>query len=74
VPSVGSGWRPPGYPSGTIYHYVAGVGYADGGDSAVIADPAGAGADGSSWTNVPKTYTISTWDLGTQIGLKAYAA
>jgi hypothetical protein len=50
------------------------VGYANGGDSAVIADPAGAGAGGSSWNNVPRTYTISTWDLGTWIGMKAYAA
>lgn len=74
VANVVSGWRPPGYPSGTIYHYVAVVGYANGGDSAVIADPAGAGAGGSSWNNVPRTYTISTWDLGTWIGMKAYAA
>jgi hypothetical protein len=74
VANVVSGWRPPGYPSGTIYHYVAVVGYANGGDSAVIADPAGAGAGGSSWNNVPKTYTISTYDLGTWIGMKAYAA
>jgi Peptidase_C39 like family len=74
VANVVSGWRPPGYPSGTIYHYVAVVGYADGGNSAVIADPAGAGAGGSGWTNVPKTYTISTYDLGTWIGMKAYAA
>lgn len=74
VANVVSGWRPPGYPSGTIYHYVAVVGYADDGNSAVIADPAGAGAGGSGWTNVPKTYTISTQDLGTWIGLKAYAA
>jgi Peptidase_C39 like family len=74
VANVVSGWRPPGYPSGTIYHYVAVVGYADNGDSAVIADPAGAGAGGSGWTNVPKTYTISTYNLGTWIGEKAYAA
>jgi Peptidase_C39 like family len=74
VANVVSGWRPPGYPSGTIYHYVAVVGYADNGNSAVIADPAGAGAGGSGWVNVPKTYTISTYDLGTWIGLKAYAA
>lgn len=74
VANVVSGWRPPGYPSGTIYHYVAVVGYADNGDSAVIADPAGAGAGGSGWVNVPKTYTISTYNLGTWIGLKAYAA
>jgi hypothetical protein len=74
VANVVSGWRPPGYPSGTIYHYVAVVGYANDGNSAVIADPAGAGAGGSGWTNVPKTYTISTYDLGTWIGMKAYAA
>jgi hypothetical protein len=74
VANVVSGWRPPGYPGGTIYHYVAVVGYADNGDSAVIADPAGAGAGGSGWNNVPKSYTISTYDLGTWIGLKAYAA
>lgn len=74
VANVVSGWRPPGYPSGTIYHYVAVVGYADDGNSAVIADPAGAGAGGSGWVNVPKSYTISTYDLGTWIGLKAYAA
>lgn len=74
VANVVSGWRPPGYPSGTIYHYVAVIGYADDGDSAVIADPAGAGAGGSGWVNVPETYTISTYDLGTWIGLKAYAA
>lgn len=74
VANVVSGWRPPGYPSGTIYHYVAVIGYANDGDSAVIADPAGAGAGGSGWVNVPKTYTISTYDLGTWIGLKAYAA
>lgn len=74
VANVVSGWRPPGYPSGTIYHYVAVIGYADDGDSAVIADPAGAGAGGSGWVNVPQTYTISTYDLGTWIGLKAYAA
>jgi hypothetical protein len=74
VANVVSGWRPPGYPGGTIYHYVAVVGYSNNGDSAVIADPAGAGAGGSTWGNVPKTYTISTYNLGTWIGLKAYAA
>ncbi|GAA1675034.1 C39 family peptidase [Fodinicola feengrottensis] len=74
VGNVVSGWRPPGYPSGTIYHYVAIVGYASSGDSAVIADPAGAGPTGSSWHNVPKQYTISTANLATWIGEKAYAA
>jgi hypothetical protein len=74
VANVISGWRPPGYPSGTIYHYVAIVGYDNGGDSALIADPAGAGAGGSTWTAVPKTYWISTEDLGTWIGGKGYAS
>ncbi|WP_344311720.1 C39 family peptidase [Fodinicola feengrottensis] len=74
VANVVSGWRPPGYPSGTIYHYVAIVGYADDGDTAVIGDPAGGGAGGGSWSNVPQQYSISTYDLGTWIGEKAYAA
>jgi hypothetical protein len=74
VANVVSGWRPPGYPGGTIYHYVAVVGYADDGNTAIIADPAGAGAGGSSWGNVPREYAISTYDLGTWIGVKAYAA
>jgi hypothetical protein len=74
VANVVSGWRPPGYPSGTIYHYVAIVGYADDGNTAVIADPAGGGAGGGSWGNVPQQYSISTYDLGTWIGVKAYAA
>lgn len=74
VGNVVSGWRPPGYPGGTIYHYVAIVGYANSGASAVIADPAGAGPAGSSWHNVPKQYTISTTNLATWIAEKAYAA
>jgi hypothetical protein len=72
VANVVSGWRPPFYPPGTIYHYVAVVGYADGGDTAIIADPAGEG--GGGWANVPRQYAVSTYDLGTWIGLKAYAA
>lgn len=73
VGNVISGWRPPGYPAGTIYHYIAIVGYDADGDKVLIADPAGAGAAGSSWVNVPKTYWISTWNLGTWIGGKGYA-
>jgi hypothetical protein len=73
VGNVISGWRPPGYPPGTIYHYIAIVGYDQSGDRVLIADPAGAGAAGTKWVNVPKTYWISTWDLGTWIGGKGYA-
>jgi hypothetical protein len=73
VGNVISGWRPPGYPAGTIYHYIAIVGYDENGDKVKIADPAGAGAAGSKWANVPKTYWISTWNLGTWIGGKGYA-
>ena len=62
----------PGYPGGTIYHYVAVVGYDQDGALALIADPAGDGAGGSSWTNVPRTYWISVDDLGTWIGAKGY--
>jgi hypothetical protein len=72
VANVISGWRPPGYPSGTIYHYVAIVGYDAGGASVLIADPAGAGAGGSGWTSVPESYWISIDDLGTWIGGKGY--
>jgi peptidase C39-like protein len=74
VANVVSGWRPPGYPGGTIYHYVAIVGYDQSGDLVLIADPAGDGAGGSSWTNVPRTYWISVQDLGTWIGGKGYTA
>ncbi|MDB4969957.1 MAG: lysis protein [Myxococcales bacterium] len=74
VANVVSGWRPPGYPGGTIYHYVAVVGYDQSGDRVLIADPAGDGAGGSSWSNVPRTYWISVYDLGTWIGGKGYTA
>jgi hypothetical protein len=74
VANVVSGWRPPGYPGGTIYHYVAVIGYDQSGDRVLIADPAGDGAAGTSWSNVPRTYWISTYDLGTWIGGKGYAA
>jgi hypothetical protein len=72
VANVISGWRPPGYPSGTIYHYVAIVGYDAGGDSVLIADPAGDGAGGSGWTHVPQSYWVAIGDLGTWIGGKGY--
>lgn len=77
VANVVSGWRPPFYPGGTIYHYVAVVGYQDGGDTAVIADPAGTTdpqPGSGSWANVPSTYTVSTHDLAVWIGSKGYAA
>jgi hypothetical protein len=73
VANVISGWRPPGYPSGTIYHYVAIIGYDQSGARVLIADPAGDGAGGSSWTAVPRTYWISVVDLGIWIGGKGYA-
>jgi hypothetical protein len=72
VGNVISGWRPPGYPSGTIYHYVAIVGYQQGGARVQIADPAGACSAGSYWCNVPQTYWISISDLAIWIGGKGY--
>jgi hypothetical protein len=72
VVNVISGWRPPGYPGGTIYHYVAVVGYDESGNKVKIADPAGAGAGGANWTNVPKTYWISFDDFATWVGGKGY--
>jgi hypothetical protein len=74
VANVVSGWRPPGYPDGTIYHYVTIVGYADGGERVLIADPAAEGSGGERWTAVPSFYWISVWDLGTWIGGKGYTA
>lgn len=73
VGNVISGWRPPGYPGGTIYHYVAIVGYEQGGARVQIADPAGACAAGSGWCNVPRTYWVSIGDLAVWIGGKGYA-
>lgn len=72
VGNVVSGWRPPGYPSGTIYHYVAIVGYDQDGARALIADPAAQCAAGSSWCNVPATYWVTTSDLAVWIGGKGY--
>lgn len=74
VANVVSGWRPPTYPSGTIYHYVAVVGFDDGGEKVLIADPAAEGhGGGARWNAVPRTYWISLHDLGTWIGGKGYA-
>ncbi len=73
VANVISGWRPPGYPGGTIYHYVAVVGFDDGGEKVLVADPAAEGkGGGASWNAVPRTYWISLEDLGTWIGGKGY--
>ena len=80
VANVVSGWRPPGYPpSGTIYHYVAVVGYDASGDKVLIADPAATGCgngecgnSGSEWYNLPKSYWINTSDLGEWITPKGY--
>jgi hypothetical protein len=74
VANVVSGWRPPGYPAGTIYHYVAVVGWDPGNRRVLIADPAGQGAGGSGWSNVPPTYWISLDDLAVWIGGKGYTA
>ena len=73
VANVISGWRPPGYPGGTIYHYVAVIGFDQSGAKVLIADPAAQGhGGGASWNNVPQTYWISLQDLGTWIGGKGY--
>lgn len=73
VANVVSGWRPPTYPGGTIYHYVAIVGYDDSGNKVMIADPAAEGHGGSSqWNGVPRTYWVSIGDLATWIGGKGY--
>jgi hypothetical protein len=74
VANVVSGWRPPGYPTyGTWYHYVAVVGYDENGDKALIADPAGEGPSGSAFTEVPRTYWVSTEDLATWLGERGYS-
>jgi hypothetical protein len=80
VANVVSGWRPSFYPqSGTIYHYIALVGYDAGGDKVLVADPAATGCgDGacgspsSGFYNVPKSYWINTSDLGVWITPKGY--
>ncbi|HEX8951929.1 MAG TPA: C39 family peptidase [Polyangia bacterium] len=80
VANVVSGWRPPFYPQGgTIYHYIALVGYDAGGDKVLVADPAATGCgDGpcgnpsSGFYNTPKSYWINTSDLGVWITPKGY--
>lgn len=73
VVNVISGWRPPGYPtSGTIYHYVAAIGYDQSGDKVLIADPAAEGSASTAWSQVPRTYWVDIDDLGTWIGGKGY--
>ncbi|MFI5289674.1 MAG: C39 family peptidase [Polyangia bacterium] len=79
VANVVSGWRPPSYPPGTIYHYVAVIGYDASGDQALIADPAATGCGNgmcgnpaSDWYGVPKSYWIATSDLGVWIAEKGY--
>ena len=72
VANVVSGWRPPGYPGGTIYHYVAVVGFDEGGEKVLVADPAAEGKGGARWEAVPRTYWVSLEDLGTWIGGKGY--
>jgi hypothetical protein len=73
VANVVSGWRPAGYPGGTIYHYVAVLGYDESGAKVLIADPAAEGkGGGASWNSVPRTYWITLDDLGTWIGGKGY--
>ena len=67
-----SGWRPPGYPTGTIGHFVAIVGYDTTADKVLIADPAGAGAPSPRWINVPMSYWITMHDLGTWVGARGY--
>lgn len=71
--NVLSGWRPPGYPTGTIGHFVAVVGYDDSGEKVLIADPAAEGSAGPRWENVPRTYWISQQNLGTWIGARGYS-
>jgi hypothetical protein len=73
VANVLSGWRPPGYPSGTIGHFVAVVGYDTTNDTVMIADPAGEGAPSPRWVNVPRSYWISLQNLGTWIGGRGFA-
>jgi hypothetical protein len=71
---VSGSFRPPGYPAGDIFHFVAIIGYDEAGQRVLIADPGAEGAAGPGWQSVPRTYWISLTDLGTWIGGKGYAA
>lgn len=73
VANVLSGWRPPGYPSGTIGHFVVVMGYEQKGERVFIADPAAEGSAGPRWENVPRTYWISLQNLGTWVGARGYS-
>lgn len=73
VANVVSGWRPPTYPDGTIYHYVSVLGYDENGAKVMIADPAAEGKGGGpKWEGVPRTYWISLDELATWVGGKGY--
>jgi hypothetical protein len=80
VANVVSGWRPSFYPqSGTIYHYIALVGYDESGDKVFVADPAATGCgngecgnSSSKWYDTPRSYWINTSDLGVWITPKGY--
>jgi hypothetical protein len=75
VANVVSGtFRPPGYPAGNIYHYVAIIGYDSGGDRVLVSDPGAMGFGGAGWEGVPETYWVATSDLGTWVAGKGYAA
>ncbi|WP_371614398.1 C39 family peptidase [Streptomyces sp. NBC_00454] len=73
---AGYNGAPPNYPNQnrTILHYVTVVGYANNGDTVYVYDPAAEGAGGAGWGNVPRQWTMSTYDLETLIGGKGYAA
>lgn len=73
IANVLSGWRPPGYPTGTIGHFVAVVGYDTTNDTVMIADPAGLGAPSPRWVNVPSSYWISLQNFGTWVGGRGIA-
>ena len=73
VANVLSGWRPPGYPSGTIGHFVVVMGYEQKGERVFIADPAAEGSAGPRWENVPRTYWITLQNLGTWVGARGYS-
>ncbi len=73
VANVLSGWRPPGYPSGTIGHFVTVVGYEQRGEKVLIADPAAEGSAGPRWEEVPRMYWISFQNLGTWMGGRGYS-
>jgi len=81
VANVVSGWRPPGYPtSGTIYHYITLVGYDQGGDMVMIADPAATGCGSgycgdpsAGFGTLPQSYWIQTRELGVWITPKGYS-